>query len=157
IASEMASALLEEVKATNSMQEALANFQTKAAADDEASTESPDAEPAKLNPWDALSVQTTGMFSQEGQDMSAMFGAQFPGLNLGRSLWDRIPEIGKSPELAKDAFKEDADRELLKQTYSTGDAKIVARLKERKSPEAELSPEAQAELADEARQAKASN
>lgn len=154
IANKMANELLEKAKTTDSLQAALASFQTENTGDSQDET---GASAANTNPWNALSVGTTGMFSQEGQDMSAMFGSQFPGLNLGRSPWDRIPDIGKSPELAKDAFKLTDEKPLAEKVYTSGDAKIVARLKERKNPETDLDPKAQAELADEARQAKASN
>ncbi len=154
IASKMADELLEKAKTTDSLQAALASFQTEKASDDLGETEE---STATTNPWDSMSVGTTGLFSMEGQDMAAMFGSQFPGLNLGRSPWDRIPDIGKSPELAKDAFKLTDEKPLAQKVYTSGDSKVVARLKERKNPATELDAKAQAELADEARQAKASN
>lgn len=151
IANNMATELLEKAKTTGSLQDALASFQTEAAEGEQGE------ENSAANPWNAISVGTTGFFSLEGQDMAAMFGSQFPGMNLGRAPWDRIPDIGKSPELAKDAFKLTEDKPLAEKIYNVNSDKIVAQLKERKDPPAEPTPEQTLALAEEARQAKASS
>ncbi|MBA2661766.1 MAG: SurA N-terminal domain-containing protein [Bradymonadaceae bacterium] len=152
ISSELAQKLHEKAKTTGSLKEALEAFQP--APVEEGAEE--DGEQLAASPWSTVQVASTGMFSLEGQDMSAMFGAQFPGLQLGRSPWDRIPEIGKSAELATAAFKLTEAAPLAQKVYDVNGAKVVARLKERKDPAPEISATDRLALAGEARQAKAS-
>ena len=101
-------------------------------------------ESAPQNPWAQVSVDTTGEFTLEGQDMSAMFGGQLPpGVSLGRGAWDRIPKLGQSRALAVDAFKKLTEEEpLAEKPYKVGDSIAVVRLEDRTGPEATATEDA---------------
>jgi hypothetical protein len=104
------------------------------------------------SPWAQVSVGTTGEFTLEGQDMSAMFGGQLPpGMSLGRGAWDRIPKLGQSRALAVDAFKKlSEEKPLGEKPYKVGDALAVVRLKDRTSPEEAAQAASEGEEGDEA-------
>lgn len=104
--------------------------------ENETSTEG--EESAQVSPWAQVSVETTGEFTLEGQDMSAMFGGQLPpGVSLGRGAWDRIPKLGQSRALAVDAFKKLTEEQpLAEKPYKVGDSFAVVRLEGRTGPDA---------------------
>lgn len=125
---EMTAKLEEQLKGATSLEEALKQLKAAAAP---APTEAPakEGEPAQAapaSPWDALSVQTTPPFNLEGSPGAmSMFG--------GRP-WDMIPGIGKSSEIALDAFALTEQAPMGKKIYSVGEDKVVIRLKERLEP-----------------------
>ena len=157
---EMAAELKAKVAETGSLKEAVAALKKQAAeeAQDDEATEGDDsggeaptpdeieegdvgdagqeaAPGATASPWEAVRVSETGLFNLEGQDLSAMFGGQLPpGVSLGRGAWDRIPGIGQSAELAKDAFALTEDQPMAPKVYDVNGAKVLARLKERAEP-----------------------
>lgn len=92
----------------------------------------PEAAPSA---WSAISAKDTGLFSLEGQDLSAMFGGQLPpGVTLGLGEWNRIPGIGQSSEVALDAFKLTKEAPLGAKVYTVADSRVVIRLKDRREP-----------------------
>ncbi len=129
--SESLQAALDALKAADAAPEEDGSADDAPAADGE---DESDANPPSV--WDALSVKTTGKFSLEGQDLSAMFGGQLPpGVSLGMGAWDRIPGIGKSPEVALDAFNLTEDNPTNGKIYDVNGAKVLIRLKKRLEPE----------------------
>lgn len=92
------------------------------------------------SPWDAVSTNTTGEFSLEGQDMSAMFGGQIPGLS-SRTPWDRVPKIGQNPDLARDAFKLTTEKPIAEKPYLTNGQYYIVRLSKRIEPSSEETAE----------------
>lgn len=85
--------------------------------------------------WSAVSAKDTGLFSLEGQDLSAMFGGQLPpGVTLGLGEWNRIPGIGQSSEVALDAFKLTKEAPLGAKVYTVADSRVIIRLKDRREP-----------------------
>ncbi len=87
--------------------------------------------------WEAVTVDTTGPFSLEGQDMSAMFGGQFPGMST-RTPWDRVPKVGQNPDLARDAFhKLTKEKPTTDAPYKSSGKYFFVRLAERIEPTAE--------------------
>lgn len=102
-----------------------------------------DAEAAEDSPvpadaWALVSVESTGDFTLEGEDMSSMFGGQLPpGMALGRSPWDNIPKIGQSRSLTVDAFKKfSQDDPVAEKIYTVEDAKFVVSLKNKTTADA---------------------
>ena len=108
----------------------------------EASEEGGEAPTAESSPWGAVTVDTTGFFTQEGQDLAALFGGQFPGMST-RAPWDRVPKIGKNPDLARDAFSVlTTEKPLATAPYKVEGNYFLVRLKERKeTPPEELEKE----------------
>jgi hypothetical protein len=136
---QMADRLLEKAQDTETLAAAVGAIKAEEGltdADDEASDDAAadDGEAAKpTSPWTQVTVDTTGTFTLEGRDMSAMFGGQLPpGVSLGRGAWDRIPKLGTSRALAVDAFKNlSEENPLAEKPYKVGDALAVVRLEER--------------------------
>lgn len=96
-----------------------------------------EGEQQPASPWDAVSAKETGMFSQEGQDMSAMFGGQLPpGLDISMfgGSWDRIPGIGQNRQIALDAFTLTSEKPLAPKPYAMPDGEVIIRLKARQAP-----------------------
>lgn len=129
----MTARLEERAKSAPSLTEALAQIKAELAP---APTEpaqpvkegepAPEVPAAPKSPWDAISVQTTPPFNLEGSGGAmAMFG--------GRP-WDLIPGIGKSAELATDAFKLTKKEPLGKKVYKVGEDQVFVQLKERLEP-----------------------
>ena len=105
---EMAKALPCSSKRPPRLQGALDALKTPETPGEEAPEDGAEATdtPQTGNLWDTVSVQETGLFSLEGQDLSALFGGRLPpGVELPMGEWDRIPGIGKSKEIALEAFK----------------------------------------------------
>lgn len=101
------------------------------------------AEEKQPSIWEAVTVRDTGLFSLEGQDLSKLFGGQLPpGVSLGMGDWDRIPGIGKSPQVALDAFKLTEAKPTSDKIYNVEGARVLIRLKERQEPEAPEGDEA---------------
>jgi peptidyl-prolyl cis-trans isomerase D len=128
LAEELAKQLQARAKETGSLSEALQALKPGTAAEgeaDEAATETPESV------WSALTVEETGEFTLEGQDMSGMFGGQLPpGISLGRSAWDRIPKIGQSRALAVAAFSKFTEEQpVADEIYTVNDSKFVVSLK----------------------------
>lgn len=159
---ELAEKLIKESRASgivDAMTQAIGNA-AQAAPSLQAALDAVKADPARdaALPWETLAVKETGFFGLEGQDMSAMFGAQLRGLRIGRGAWDRIPEIGKSPELVVHAMTLTSDKPMGKQVYRVGEASVLVRLKERKEapPLAELAADKRVELVEDLRNERAS-
>ena len=134
----------------SSLEEALAAIQAEVAAETEGSEE-PGAEAAL---WNSLSVDTTGMFNKEGQQIPAMFRAQLAGMNFGRS-WNEIPKLGQNTELLTETFNLSEDDALLPRVARVDNTLAVIRLKEREDA-GELEGDARAELSSELRAEKVS-
>lgn len=126
LADSLAKEFLAKAKETGSLSGALEALNPTETVDEDAS-----GEEAPKSVWAAVSVQETGEFSLEGQDMSNIFGGQLPpGISLGRSAWDRIPKIGQSRALAVDAFsKMDPKSPLADKVYEADGNKVVVSLK----------------------------
>lgn len=141
VAANLAKELFEKAAETGSLETALGALRGPAQADDtDEGDEGDESAPRAASPWDSLTVQTTGMFSLEGQQMPAMFRAQFPGMKLGRD-WDELPNIGKNTRLALEAFELTEENPLASKVYDIeGGAKVVVALKDREEAE-ELTPE----------------
>jgi hypothetical protein len=125
------------------------------------SAETAEEEPAEdeeeaTSRWDAVTVDTTGEFTLEGQDLSALFGNQFPGMQQ-RAPWDRVPKIGKNPDLARDAFnKLTEEKPLSTEPYKVNGKYYMVRLAERTEATEEKLEEERPKLLGEARSAKVS-
>ncbi len=136
--SDMSEELLARAEQASSLSAALDALRP---ADDEPAEgeEQADDEPQDKSVWASVEVRETGEFTLEGEDMSSMFGGQLPpGVSLGRSPWDRIPEIGQSRSLAVDAFTKLSEEDpLAEQAYEVDDSKVVVRLKSKTTPEAD--------------------
>ncbi len=119
-----------------------------------------EGEDAAKNKWDAVSIDSTGEFSMEGQDLAKMFGGQFANLNLaglGGSTWNRIPKIGTSSKLAKAAFALTKESPSLAVPIKIDNATYFIKLKDRKSPTAESLEEEKSKLINELRSEKQSS
>lgn len=122
-------------------------------ADEDASEDETEGEDdsATKSRWDAVMVDTTGPFSLEGQDMSAMFGGQMPGMT-SRTPWDRVPKIGKNPDLARDAFQKlTKEKPFATEPYKTNNSYFFVRLADRIEPSAEQLTEGKATMLTELR------
>lgn len=87
------------------------------------------------SPWTVVTARTTQPFNLEGQDMSAMFAGQLPpGVKLGFGSWDQITGIGKSSEIALDAFKL-KEGQTSEKLYTVGKDTVLIRLVKREDPE----------------------
>lgn len=139
----LANELLAKAQTTGSLSSALAALSPADSGDtaEDQNTDDPADETAEAptSIWSALSVQETGDFTLEGQDMSNMFGGQLPpGVSLGRSAWDKIPKIGQSRKLAVDAFsKLTTEKPLGDKVYTAGKNKVVVSLKSKATTPAE--------------------
>lgn len=132
LSEQLANEFLAKAKETGSLSSALEALAPPAPAEE--AEQDPDA-PKSV--WAAVSVQETGEFTLEGQDMSSIFGGQLPpGIALGRSAWDNIPKIGQSRALAVDAFtKFDLESPVADKVYSADDNKVVVSLKSKTTAE----------------------
>lgn len=131
---DLAKQLVAKAKQTGSLSDALAALKPAAPEGEQAAE---DAKPKSA--WSAVEVRETGEFTLEGQDMSKMFGGQLPpGVNLGRSPWDRLPKIGQNRKLAVDVFTKLTEKQpLAEQPYTVNDSKVVVRLKSKTTADAE--------------------
>lgn len=127
----------------SSLEDALAAIRAEVATADEGT---PAADAAL---WDSLSVETTGMFNKEGQQIPAMFRAQLAGMNFGRS-WNEIPKLGQNTELLMETFNLTEDNALLPRVARVDNVLAVIRLKEREDA-AELESADRAEITSELR------
>lgn len=154
-AAAMAAELKAELGENTSLADALAAVQAKKAPEDteedapqpEQPTEEMPDTAEKPDVWKAISVRETGPFSLEGQDLSALFGGQLPpGIDLSSmGGWDRIPGIGKSTEVALDAFKLTSEKPVADKIYVVEGAPVLVRLKERIEPKADATEEEKAQ------------
>ena len=113
-----------------------------------------DGQDAPTSVWNGVMVAKTGKFSLEGQDLAALFGGQFPG--MGRAPWDRIQGIGKSSEVALDAFNTlTMEKPLSTKTYNVDGAFFIVRLAEREEATPEKLKETEGTLNAEIRGTKA--
>lgn len=124
----MTTKLLATAKAKGSLSDALSDLAANPPEDEQAGVVSSEV-------WGELTVEDTGEFTLEGQDMASMFGGQLPpGISLGRGAWDNIPRIGQSRALAVAAFSKLDDKQpLADQVFSVGDARYVVSLKSKSS------------------------
>lgn len=95
--------------------------------------------------WGSLSVDTTGFFNLEGEEVPAQFGGTF-----GRA-WDEIPELGQHRDLAVQAFRLSEEEPLIDHVVEFPDSLAVVRLHEREEAPDEVSDSERAEMALEAR------
>ncbi len=90
----------------------------------------------------ALTVQETGLFSQEGRagnlDMSSGFSFSRP--------WDQIPRIGRSRDISLAAFGLSAAAPVAERAFELNGSYYVIRLKDRKDAAAEIPAERKAQL-----------
>lgn len=156
---EIARKLLQEQRVRDLVDEMIAELKSVAADSENLAAaveklRAPDGEEGEADSrWSAVTVDTTGEFSQEGQDLAAMFGNQFPGMST-RTPWDRIPKIGKNPDLARDAFSElTPENPLAEKPYQTDGTYYFVRLAERTEPDEDADGE-RAKLSSEVRQTK---
>ncbi len=137
---EIARKLLQEKKVRDLIDEMIVELKP-VAADSESlkaavdKLQQPDGEEGEADSrWSAVTVDTTGEFTQEGQDLAALFGRQIPGIST-RSPWDRIPKIGKNPDLARDAFAVlSEEKPLAEKPYQTEGKYFFVRLADRQEP-----------------------
>lgn len=129
---EMISELQTVVEGKDSLEAALTELKGgETAADKTEDADDEEEAPGDGSPWAGVQVDTTGAFSLEGQDLAAMFGGQIPGMQT-RTPWDRVPKIGKNPELARDAFQElSPEKPYMKDPYKVDGRYFFVRLKER--------------------------
>lgn len=141
---ELAEALLEQLRAGLSLEDALQELEQNAR-DEERESDA--------DIWASLEVDTTGFFNLEGEQApdfgpQAQFAAQF-----GRD-WDEVPGIGNNRDLAISAFDLTEDNPLIDDVVEHDDARLVVRLLERQEPDEELTASDQIELELEARAGK---
>ena len=122
----------------------------KPAAEDGEDADEPGEDDPEAARWAAVTVDTTGQFSLEGQDLSSMFGGQFGASS--RTPWDRVPKIGQNPDLARAAFhKLSTDKPTVDAPYKTNGIYYYVRLAERVEPTPEQLAEQHENLVTEVR------
>lgn len=100
----------------------------------------------KTTEWDAISVRETDMFNLEGQDLSALFGGQLPpGVSIPAGDWSMITGIGKSSEIALDAFKLTKEKPTNGKLYDVDGAKVLISFKASQKPDEAKAKERKAE------------
>ena len=163
--SEIAKTLLRKSKANDFTKKLLAEFsialKEKGSFTDALASLKPAKDDAKeedeeevKSKWDAVSIDTTGEFSMEGQDLSKLFGGQFSQFNLaglGGATWNKVPKIGTSTKLVKAAFKLTKESPDLGEPIKIDNATYFIKLKEKKTPSEESLKEEKGKLVNELR------
>jgi parvulin-like peptidyl-prolyl isomerase len=150
---EMIAELRKNPKASESLQDAIDALKSGGGDEGEGEDTGEESEEQK-SMWDGVTVDTTGEFTLEGQDLAALFGRQFPGMQQ-RAPWDRVPKIGKNPDLARDAFKMlTPDKPLSTKPYKVSGKYYLVRLAKRTDPTKEELEDQEVKLEAEARGAK---
>ena len=157
---ELVKSMSDELKAALAGKESLADAVQSLAGSEpaEGEGEEPTPQDESAQRWKGVTVDTTGEFTLEGQDLSSMFGGQIPGMS-SRTPWDRVPKIGKSPELAKDAFtKLTTENPVASEPYIINGKHYFVRLAKRVDPsDDEDAKKADAEIGDEIRSSRISD
>lgn len=160
VQTEIGRKLLQEKKVEELIREMIAELQAavgpdQTLADAVEKLKTPDGEEGEAKSrWAAVTVDKTGEFTQEGQDLAALFGNQFPGMST-RTPWDRVPKIGKNPDLARDAFsKLTKEKPYADAPYKVDGKYFFVRLADRKETPGEELAKEEASIIAEVRQSK---
>lgn len=138
VSNDIARTLLQKQRVDAVTKQAIAEFRTAAkdaesfqAALEQLRAQTPENE---TSVWDALSVDETGQFSQAGPDLSsmAMLGGMVPSMP-----WNRVPKIGTSTPLAKQAFELTEEQPMPDEPFVVGGSTYFVRLKEKVTPSEE--------------------